>query len=101
VLRQFAIGCAHKGAQLERDVHILVVYLRYVIAAPALDWARAHRNWRRRDRNTVLFSDESRFNLSLADGRVRVYHRKGERFAPVFVRRHDRFGGGVLRFWAG
>ena len=66
-----------------------------------LGWARAHRNWRRRDWNTVLFSDESRFNLSHADGRVRVYRRKGERFAPVCVRQHDRFGGGGVMVWGG
>jgi len=35
--------------------------------------ARAHRHWRRRDCNAVLFSDESRYNLSHADGRARVY----------------------------
>ena len=66
-----------------------------------LGWARVHRNWRRRDWNTVLFSDESRFNLSHADGRVRVYRRKGERFAPVCVRQHDRFGGGGVMVWGG
>ena len=46
-----------------------------------LRWARAHRRWRRRDWTSVLFSDESRFNLSHADGRGRLYRRRGERFA--------------------
>jgi hypothetical protein len=54
--------------------------------------------------NTVLFSDESSYNLSHADGSVKIYHRKGERFAPVCVRQHDRFGGGcvmVHNVWGG
>ncbi len=62
-----------------------------------LQWARRHRHWRRRDWDTVLFSDESRFNLSHADGRHRVYRRKDERYAQVCVRESDRFGvGGVM-----
>jgi hypothetical protein len=63
--------------------------------------ARAHRYWRRRDWNTVLFSDESRYNLSHADGRVRIYRQKGERFAPVCVRQHGRFRGGSVIVWGG
>ena len=66
-----------------------------------LRWARAHRRWRRRDWNYVLFSDESRFNLSTADGRKRVYRRQGERFASVCIREHDRFGGGGVMVWGG
>lgn len=33
-----------------------------------LQWARQHLNWRRRDWNDVIFSDESRFRLMHADG---------------------------------
>jgi len=62
-----------------------------------LQWARRHRHWRRREWDTVLFTDESRFNLSFADGRQRVYRRRGERFAPVCV----RFGGGGVMVWGG
>lgn len=66
-----------------------------------LQWARRHRRWRRRNWDTVLFSDESRYNLSHADGRVRVYRRKGERFAEACVRERDRFGGGGVMVWGG
>ncbi len=60
-----------------------------------------HRHWRRREWNTVLFSDESRYNLSHVDGRHRVYRRKGERFADACVRQRDRFGGGGIMVWGG
>ena len=59
-------------------------------------WLTAHaprlfpmRQWRR-----VLFTDESRFTLYRADGRRRVYRRRGERFADACVVERDRFGGG-------
>jgi len=52
------------------------------------------RNWR-----TLFFSDESRFTLKFADGRIRVWRRPGERFAEACVMPVDRFGGGSLMVW--
>ena len=61
-------------------------------------WLTAHaprlfpmRQWRR-----VLFTDESRFTLYRADGRRRVYRRRGERFADACVVERDRFGSGFV-----
>ena len=66
-----------------------------------LAWWTAHaprlfpmRQWRR-----VLFTDESRFTLYRADGRRRVYRRRGERFADACVVERDRFGGGSVMVW--
>ena len=66
-------------------------------------WLTAHaprlfpmRQWRR-----VLFTDESRFTLYRADGRRRVYRRRGERFADACVVERDRFGGGFVMVWGG
>ena len=36
-------------------------------------WARSHLRWTRAQWARVLFTDESRFNLSFADGRIRVF----------------------------
>ena len=49
----------------------------------------------------MLFSDESRFNVSHADGRQRVYRRRGERFRNACIRERDRFGGGGVMVWGG
>ena len=62
-------------------------------------WLTAHalfpmRQWRR-----VLFTDESRFTLYRADGRRRVYRRRGEPFADACVVERDRFGGGSVMVW--
>ena len=66
-------------------------------------WLTAHaprlfpmRQWRR-----VLFTDESRFTLYRADGRRRVYRRRGERFADACVVERDRFVGGSVMIWGG
>ena len=48
----------------------------------------------------ILFSDESRFNLSHHDGRIRVF-RRGERFADNCLIERDRFGGGSVMVWGG
>ena len=48
-----------------------------------------------------FFTDESRFTLYRADGRRRVYRRRGERFADACVVGQDRFGGGSVMVWEG
>ncbi len=48
----------------------------------------------------VFFTDESRFSLYKADGRQRVWHRVGERFAVNIVDQVGHSGGGIM-VWAG
>ena len=40
-----------------------------------LEFAQEHRDWRMREWESVLFTDESRFHLSTCDGRV--WRRRG------------------------
>ena len=49
----------------------------------------------------VLFTDESKFNVSEADGRRRVYRSKGERFNDNCVEKVNRWGGGSVHVWGG
>jgi len=62
-------------------------------------WARRHLRWTQRDWNRVVFSDESRFTLRFADGRMRVWRRRRERYAQCCVQEVDRFGGGSVMVW--
>ena len=55
----------------------------------------------RRQWGTVLFTDESKFNVSRSDGRKRVYRATGERFNESCVLKSDRWGGGSIHVWAG
>ena len=54
------------------------------------------RQWRR-----VFFTDDSRFTLFCADGRRRLYRRRGERFADACVFERDRYGEGSVMVWGG
>lgn len=66
-----------------------------------MQWARAHSRWTRRQWGTTLFSDESKFNVSEADGRKRVWRRRGERYDDNCVIEHNRWGGGGVMVWGG
>jgi hypothetical protein len=48
-----------------------------------------------------LTLDACPFNLSIADGRVRVFRRRDEIFADNCLLERDRFGGGSVVVWAG
>ncbi|GFW35988.1 transposable element Tcb2 transposase [Trichonephila clavipes] len=62
-----------------------------------LEWCRARGNWTAAEWNQVVFSDESRFNLSSDDNRVRVWRPRGERLNPAFVlQRHTSLTAGVI-----
>ncbi|GFS98350.1 transposable element Tcb2 transposase [Trichonephila clavipes] len=48
-------------------------------------------------KNQVVFSDESRFNLSSDDNRVRVWRPRGERLNPTFaLQQHTASTAGVM-----
>ena len=69
--------------------------------AARLQWAQRHFRWGRQQWARVLFSDESRFNRSHHDGRIRAFRRRGERFADNCLIEKDRFGGGSVMVWGG
>ncbi len=50
---------------------------------------------------SVLWTDESRFTIEFADGRVRVRRLPNERFAPCCTMERDRYGGGSVMVWGG
>ena len=67
-----------------------------------LAWVNTHVQWRRAEWRTVrLFTDESRFQLHIADGRQRIWRRTGERYADACVVRRVAHGGGGVLVWAG
>lgn len=66
-----------------------------------LRWCRDHRTWNFNQWTSVMFSDESRFALRKNDGRVKVWRRRGERFADCCIDRVTAFGGGGVMVWGG
>ena len=69
--------------------------------AERLNWARAHLRWDRRQRGSVLFTDEFKFNVQNCDGHTRVYRQRGQRFSDNCVQKSNRGGGGSVHVWAG
>ncbi|GFW80955.1 transposable element Tcb2 transposase [Trichonephila clavipes] len=60
-------------------------------------WCRARGNWTGVEWNQVVFSDESRFNLSSDDTSVRVWRPLGERLNPAFaLQRHTATTAGMM-----
>ncbi|GFX80814.1 transposable element Tcb2 transposase [Trichonephila clavipes] len=58
-----------------------------------MEWCRTRGSWIA----AVVFSDESRFNLSSDDNRVRVWRPRGERLKPAFaLQRHTDHTAGVM-----
>ena len=60
--------------------------------------AQRHLHWTRRRWHNVIFSDESQFCISHADGRVHVYQRRNEIYAQCCIRERDGFGAGLGRY---
>ncbi|GFU51890.1 transposable element Tcb1 transposase [Trichonephila clavipes] len=65
-----------------------------------VEWCHARGNWTAAEWNHVIFSDESGFNLSSDDNRVRVWRPRGECLNPAFaLQRHTTPTAGVMA-WA-
>nr|KAG5690281.1 hypothetical protein BaRGS_035030 [Batillaria attramentaria] len=64
-----------------------------------LQWAQGHLNWNNVRWQNVLFSDASRFCIGHADGRVRVWRRRGDRYADNCVVENNAWGGPSLMLW--
>ncbi|GFR91378.1 transposable element Tcb1 transposase [Elysia marginata] len=62
-------------------------------------WTQEHAAWDRIQWLSVVSSDESRFCIDHADGRVRVWRRSGERYQANCVRENDRWRGASLMMW--
>lgn len=66
-----------------------------------LRFAREHLNWTEEQWASILFTDECRTCLNGADGRRRVYRRRGERYAQSCIEERVPFGGGSCMVWGG
>ena len=90
----------HHAGMRSRRPAIRVSLTRYHVQM-RLAWARDHVTWTQNDWAPVRFTDESRFCVDFTDRRARVWRMPNERFAPVCVAEHDRFGGGSVMVLAG
>jgi hypothetical protein len=64
-----------------------------------LQWTTDWRNWRHQQWRNIIFSDESRYCISTADGRKRVWRRRGEQFSDYCVVKRDSWVGPCIMVW--
>jgi len=62
-------------------------------------WAKAHKYWTAEDWKSVIFSNESKFNLFGSDGHRWCWRRPGEEFDERYVRKEVKHGGGSIMVW--
>ncbi|GFY05374.1 transposable element Tcb1 transposase [Trichonephila clavipes] len=68
------------------DCHIVRnAHVQPTASSAAIQWCHARGNWTKAEWNQVVCNDESRFNLSSNDNRVRVLRPRGERLNPAFA----------------
>ena len=90
---------AERDLENRRPARVPVLTRRHRLAR--LQWARNHANWNWRQWRTIVFTDESRCCLSHVDGRVRVWRRRGERYADDCVMQNNAWGGPSVMLWGG
>lgn len=67
--------------------------------AARLAWAREHRDWSVEDWKRVAWSDESRFRLLNADGRLRIWRQAHEAMDPACQAGTVQGHGGSIMVW--
>ncbi|GFU17839.1 transposable element Tcb2 transposase [Trichonephila clavipes] len=66
-----------------------------------LQWYHDHHNWTEQDWACVLFSDESRFSLSLDCRRQLIWRDSGTAYRPENIQENDRYPTCSIMVWAG
>ena len=66
-----------------------------------LQWARERMDWTSRRWQHIIFTDESRFCVSHADGHIRVGRHQNQRYQGQNVLRVDSWGGPSVMIWSG
>lgn len=61
-----------------------------------MKWAKDHQNWTLRQWDTIIWSDESKFELMAADTKSRVLRQKGEEFHSTCLERKTMFCASVM-----
>ncbi|GFS84836.1 transposable element Tcb1 transposase [Trichonephila clavipes] len=82
-MHAYSFICHYPGTGSGRPLRLLSLTPTY--RRLRLEWCHARGNWTAAEWNQVVFSDESRFNLSSDDNRVRVWRPRGERLNPAFL----------------
>ena len=64
-------------------------------------WCRKHNNWTYVQWGREIFTDESRFSLTIDSGRTHFLRAQGTRNNPSNTTERDRIAGGGVLVWGG
>ncbi|GFW19663.1 transposable element Tcb2 transposase [Trichonephila clavipes] len=102
-IRPLCLLKPYEGAWLkdiwDRGAHYVGLSLTPAHRRLRLEWCRARGNWTAVEWNQVVFSDESRFNLSTDDNRVRVWRSRDERLNSAFALQRHTAPTAVVMVW--
>ncbi|GFX51552.1 transposable element Tc1 transposase [Trichonephila clavipes] len=73
--------------------------IKYVNRQKRVTFAKEHRLKPISFWNTVIFSDESKFNIYGSDGRFKIWRKAGKALAPKNTIKTVKFGGGSVLVW--
>ena len=85
------------GLRSRRPMHVPMLTPRH--RQLRLKWARDHRHWTLAQWQSVAWSDESRYRLHHADGRVRIRRRPGKQLLDTCTAGRRQAGGGSIMLW--
>ena len=88
-----------RAAGLTGRVAVRKPLLRWQNKKKRLAWAMKHRQWTTENWKKVLWTDESKFEISGSSRKVFVCHRVGERMVPQCVTPTVKHGGGSVMIW--
>ncbi|GFX99997.1 transposable element Tcb2 transposase [Trichonephila clavipes] len=85
------------GFWSRRSTRVPLLTARHIVLR--LAWDRQHRHWTVDNWKYVAWSDESRFQLNRADGRVRVWRQPHESLDPTCQQRAVQAVGSSVMVW--
>ncbi|GFW21150.1 transposable element Tcb1 transposase [Trichonephila clavipes] len=90
-----------RGGGLYASRPVVCVPLTIQHRTARLQWYHEHHNWTEQDWECVLFSDESRFSLSLDCRHQLISRESGTAYHPENIQENDRYPTCIIMVWVG
>ena len=84
---------------LKAYIHCKKPYLSPEKKKKRLEWAKAHKHWTMENWKSMIFSDESKFNIFGSDGHRYCWRKPGQEFDERYVQKEIKHGGGNVMVW--
>ncbi|GFT10794.1 transposable element Tcb2 transposase [Trichonephila clavipes] len=99
-ISQKTVARRFRGGGLYARRPVVCVPLTRQLRTARLQWCREHHNWTEQDWACVIFSDESRFSLSLDCKCQLIWRESGTAYRPENIQEKDRYPTCSIMVWA-